>query len=70
LARMPLGCPNGSTALGLRRIAPRSIVNFPTSPSATSSLGRRRRIGTRFCSAHRGRHWGDGSVFMRLPCAH
>src|SRR5579872_5646608 len=37
----------------MRWIAPRSTVNFPTSPSTTSSLGRRRRIGTRFCRAHR-----------------
>jgi hypothetical protein len=32
-------------------------VNFPTSISTTSSLGRRCRIGARFCRAHRGRPW-------------
>ena len=55
-ARMPSRCTNGSTASVLRWIAPRSAVSFPTSPSTTSSLGRRRRIGMRFCRAHRGRH--------------
>ncbi len=43
--------------VGYTWIAPRSTVSFPTSPSTTSSLGRRRRIGMRFCRAHRGRPW-------------
>jgi hypothetical protein len=56
-ARMPSRCTNGSTTSVLRWIAPRFAVNFPTSPSMTSSLGRRRRIGMRFlhetaCGAH------------------
>src|SRR5258708_4158364 len=55
-ARMPSRCTIGSTASVLRWIAPRSSVSFPTSPSTTLSLGRRRRIGMRFCRAHRGRH--------------
>jgi len=50
-------CTNGSTASVLRWIAPGSAVNFPTSISTTSSLGRRCRIGMRYfhetaCGAH------------------
>jgi uncharacterized protein YbjT (DUF2867 family) len=54
--RMPPRCTIGWTASAIRWIAPRSAVSSPTSPSTTSSLGPRRRIGMRFCRAHRGRH--------------
>jgi uncharacterized protein YbjT (DUF2867 family) len=46
--RMPPRCTIGWTASAIRWIAPRSAVSSPTSPSTTSSLGRRRRIGMRF----------------------
>ena len=54
--RMPPRCTIGWTASAIRWIAPRSAVSSPTSPSTISSLGRRRRIGMRFCRAHRGGH--------------
>jgi hypothetical protein len=50
-------CTIGWTVSAIRWIAPRSAVSSPTSPSTTSTLGRRPRIGMRFfhetaCGAH------------------
>ena len=44
---------SGSTVSATRSIAQRSAVSSPTSPSTTSSRGRRHRIGTRSSKPHR-----------------
>src|ERR1700691_3376122 len=47
---MPSRCTSGSIASVLPSIVPSSAESSPMSPSTTSSLGLRRRIGARFMS--------------------